>query len=240
MHDTRNGVKMFTHNHLRQATAVEQSYYEGKLYPLQDNVLALLQTDRFYLSGGTALSRWHYHHRYSDDLDFFFRGDAFPKEEFTVVYREIIARLAAHFKVEAAIDGDYFKRIFVVHNDTSLKIEFIFENYPHCGDYLKSCGCLIDSSENIAVNKITAVQDRKTAKDFVDLYFLLNDFELDLLLLDAAKKIVPLDYEGTVMAFADSVPEGVALLNLPVTADELNQFSRSLIKRLLHYARHTK
>jgi len=231
---------MFTQNHLRLATATERSFYEETLYPLQDKALSLLQTDRFYLSGGTALSRWHYDHRYSDDLDFFFRGDAFQKEEFSVVYREIIARLAANFRVEAVIDGEYFKRIFILYSDTSLKIEFIYENYPHCGGYLKSNDCLIDSSENIAVNKITAVQDRKTAKDFVDLYFLLKDFGLDLLLLDAAKKIVPLDYEGTVMAFADSIPEGVALLKLPVTADELNQFSRSLIKRLIVNARNTK
>jgi predicted nucleotidyltransferase component of viral defense system len=228
---------MFTQNHLKLATDQERSFYEETLYPLQDLALSLLQTDRFYLSGGTALSRWHYEHRYSDDLDFFFRGDAFHKEEFPVVYREIIARLATSFKVEATIDGEYFKRIYILHNDTSLKIEFIYENYPHCGEYLKSNDCLIDSSENIAVNKITAVQDRKTAKDFVDLYFLLNDFELDLLLLDAAKKIVPLDYEGTVMAFADSVPEGIALLKRPLTADELNQFSRSLIKSLIDNAR---
>jgi predicted nucleotidyltransferase component of viral defense system len=231
---------MFTQDHLRQATTAERSFYEEKLYPLQDKALSLLQTDMFYLSGGTALSRWHYEHRYSDDLDFFFRGDAFPKEEFSVVYREIVARLAVDFRIEAVIDGEYFKRIFILHNGTSLKIEFIFENYPHCGEYLKSNNCLIDSSENIAVNKITAVQDRKTAKDFVDLFFLLKDFELDLLLLDAAKKIVPLDYEGTVMAFADSVPEGAALLKLPVTVDELNQFSRALIKRLINYARNSK
>ncbi len=231
---------MFTKNHLRLATTAERSFYEETLYPLQDSALSLLQSDRFYLSGGTALSRWHYGHRYSDDLDFFFRGDAFSKEEFMIVYREIVARLAAHFLVEAVIDGDYFKRIFIAHNGTSLKIEFIFENYPHCGEYLHFNDCLIDSSENIAVNKITAVQDRKTAKDFVDLYFLLNDFELELLLLDAAKKIVPLDYEGAVLAFADTFPEGVALLKRPVTVDELNLFSRSLIQRLMHNARIAK
>ena len=228
---------MFTKKHLRQATKAEQSFYEEALYPLQDKALALLRTDRFYLSGGTALSRWHYEHRYSDDLDFFFRGDAFAKEEFPIAYRELISRLAANFQVEAVIDGDYFKRIFIMHDNTTLKIEFIYENYPHCGDYLNSNDSLIDSSENIAVNKITAIQDRKTTKDFVDLYFLLNDFELDLLLTGAAKKIVPLDYEGTVMAFADSVPEGIVLLKRPVTADELNQFSRSLIKRLIDNAR---
>jgi predicted nucleotidyltransferase component of viral defense system len=231
---------MFLDKHLRQATKEEKIFYEESLYPLQDEVLALLLTDKFYLSGGTALSRWHYQHRYSDDLDFFFRGDMFQKEEFSLAYREVVRRLAAYFSVEAVIDGEYFKRIFVVDKNTTLKIEFIFENYPHCGNYLNVNNCLIDSSENIAVNKITAVQDRKTVKDFVDLYFLLQDFELDLLLLDAAKKIVPLDYEGTVMAFAESSPEGVALLKRTLTADELNNFSRTLIKRLIENARNKK
>ena len=48
-------------------------YYEEKLYPLQDGVMNILQqsgTD-FFLTGGTALSRAYYNHRYSDDLDFF-------------------------------------------------------------------------------------------------------------------------------------------------------------------------
>lgn len=36
-------------------------------------VLAFIESSGtvFYLGGGTALSRFHYNHRYSDDLDFF-------------------------------------------------------------------------------------------------------------------------------------------------------------------------
>jgi predicted nucleotidyltransferase component of viral defense system len=48
-------------------------YYEENLYPLQDGVMNILShsgTD-FFLTGGTALSRAYYNHRYSDDLDFF-------------------------------------------------------------------------------------------------------------------------------------------------------------------------
>ncbi|MDZ7317466.1 MAG: nucleotidyl transferase AbiEii/AbiGii toxin family protein, partial [candidate division KSB1 bacterium] len=34
----------------------------------------------FYLSGGTALSRHYFNHRYSDDLDFFLNNDsAYPE-----------------------------------------------------------------------------------------------------------------------------------------------------------------
>ena len=44
-----------------------------RLYRLQNGVLNIVNSLSvpFYLTGGTALSRGYYHHRYSDDLDFF-------------------------------------------------------------------------------------------------------------------------------------------------------------------------
>ena len=49
------------------------SFYTTTLYPLQDRVFQVLKAlhTPFYLTGGTALSRGYYNHRYSDDLDFF-------------------------------------------------------------------------------------------------------------------------------------------------------------------------
>lgn len=51
----------------------DHSYYFKTLYPLQDQIFALLTSleTEFYLSGGTAASRRYLHHRFSDDLDFF-------------------------------------------------------------------------------------------------------------------------------------------------------------------------
>lgn len=47
-------------------------YYEESLYRLQNGVLNTVKSlnTPFYLTGGTALSRGYYNHRYSDDLDF--------------------------------------------------------------------------------------------------------------------------------------------------------------------------
>ena len=44
-----------------------------QLYVLQDEVMRAVFSRQlgFYLTGGTALSRFHLNHRYSDDLDFF-------------------------------------------------------------------------------------------------------------------------------------------------------------------------
>lgn len=47
--------------------------YQNNIYPFQNELLALVQGANvdFYLTGGTALSRFYLNHRYSDDLDFF-------------------------------------------------------------------------------------------------------------------------------------------------------------------------
>jgi hypothetical protein len=50
----------------RQATADEMELYFNGLYPLQDEVLQTIKNEAFYLTGGTALSRFHYQHRFSD------------------------------------------------------------------------------------------------------------------------------------------------------------------------------
>jgi len=44
-----------------------------KLYPLQNGVLNLVKKLKtpFFLTGGTAHSRFYFNHRFSDDLDFF-------------------------------------------------------------------------------------------------------------------------------------------------------------------------
>lgn len=55
-----------------------------KIYREQDAILRALKKLRsfpFVLSGGTALSRFYFHHRFSEDLDFFFEGFSFSFEE---------------------------------------------------------------------------------------------------------------------------------------------------------------
>lgn len=54
------------------------AYYEENLYKLQNGVLNIVKElgTPFYLTGGTALSRGYYKHRYSDDLDFFVNNDS--------------------------------------------------------------------------------------------------------------------------------------------------------------------
>jgi hypothetical protein len=63
-------------------------------------------SEQIYLSGGTALSRFHFDHRFSEDLDFFFDGSRFPEEEFNAFGREAIRKLTAKLgRVGVGIGG---------------------------------------------------------------------------------------------------------------------------------------
>jgi predicted nucleotidyltransferase component of viral defense system len=54
-----------------------KEYFTTKLYPLQDGILNIVKKSNtpFYLTGGTALSRGRYGHRFSEDLDLFVDND---------------------------------------------------------------------------------------------------------------------------------------------------------------------
>ena len=67
---------------------MQEKFYTKKLYPLQDDVLKLIENEStgFYLGGGTALSRHYLDHRFSDDLDFFQNdSDDFKKDATKII-----------------------------------------------------------------------------------------------------------------------------------------------------------
>lgn len=146
------------------------AYYQDKLYPLQDRALAMIKSvaPAFYLTGGTALSRFYLHHRYSEDLDLFTNRHAkFP--EFMDGIRKELEREFRNVRIQLS-DTD-FVRMFVSDNDTELKIEFINDVGYHFQDINIVNGIPIDSWQNILSNKVTALS-RSAAKDFSDILFL--------------------------------------------------------------------
>jgi predicted nucleotidyltransferase component of viral defense system len=226
-------------NNIKQASTEDIAYYEQILYPLQDKIFPLIQSDMLYLSGGNCLSRFYYHHRFSDDLDFFFDGYRNPKEYFEPVIREIINRIEPHYSIEMAVNSAFFKRLFLYSNQIPLKVEFIFENYKSAGNRHKIDDLFIDSKENIAANKLTAIQGRNSLKDFVDLYYLLGEIDFEEAAAWAESKIVPLDYEGLMTMFAGEPLEGQVLMKKPLTEEEISGFVNGLIRRLFDHAQRT-
>jgi predicted nucleotidyltransferase component of viral defense system len=57
-------------NFYRKATTQEMQLYQEKIYALQDVILSLTTTfDDLYLTGGTALARFYFQHRLSEDSE---------------------------------------------------------------------------------------------------------------------------------------------------------------------------
>ena len=146
-------------------------YYLNTLYPLQDKVLDIVSSikNRFYLTGGTALSRAYLNHRYSDDLDFFVNNDDSYKEQ---VERILASIESSGLKFEEADMHESFSRIFVVKESSSLKIDFVNDVGHRVGVPEKTSFFVrTDSMRNILSNKLTAL-GRLEAKDVVDILFI--------------------------------------------------------------------
>lgn len=222
---------------LRKATPEETRYYEQKLYPMQDEILSMITTDRIYLTGGTCLSRFYYQHRYSDDLDLFYDAKKFPKEDFTNVFYELVDKLKSKFIVEVQRDDEYFKRVFVEKDGAKLKMEFVLDHLPLAAPLVKINNFYLDSKINVGANKITTVYHRKTFRDYFDLSFLLQDYPLPELIKYAETKIVPLDYVTTLLALnAPSYGDPVRMIK-EVSIFDFENFIKSLQRQLLEHAK---
>lgn len=228
---------------IRKATEDERKYYHQRLYPLQDQIferLADFWKEGFYLTGGAALSRFYYEHRFSDDLDFFFDGKTYDNSRFKVLGAELIDLISAEHDVEVSLEAEYFKRLFI-RGEVDMKIEMVFDPYKRAGNLQDSYGICIDSKENIAANKFSAVSGRKMTKDFFDLFFLLREIGFNDAVGYAEYKHVPLDYEGIMLAVGDllSSPaalEGQILTEIEVDETEFKAFVRDLIEKLIIHA----
>jgi len=148
-------------------------YYEENLYPLQDGVMNTISKCgvQFFLTGGTALSRAYYNHRYSDDLDFFLNDD----DEYAAQVNEVFIKLkeAGFFW---SLTNDFISRKTFTSfkagwnkSDALLKLDFVNDVASRFGAIVETeIYYRTDSIRNMLSNKLTALF-RYAAKDVVDI-----------------------------------------------------------------------
>lgn len=164
------------------------TYYEKELYPLQDRVLKRLDSLKtpFYLTGGTALSRCHFNHRYSDGLDLFVNNHP----EFVAKSEEIITGLRESFDTQIVTKTETYCLIQI---DGKLKIDLVNDVPAHIGS-LDKCSIYskVDNTLNILSNKITAIISREEPKDVVDIWVIAKNEAVDWqrIFVDASSKAV--------------------------------------------------
>lgn len=170
----------------------------------------------FYFTGGTALSVFYLNHRYSEDLDFFCM-EKFDRSLVLEKVRLMGAELGFTFTHQ-------WKEVVYVFflkfpREKPLKVDFGY--YPHVrvekGKMYQ--GMQIDSLLDIAINKLSTINQRLHPKDFVDLYYLLKKFTIwDLI-------------EGVKVKFRMEVEPWILASDLEFTVDKL-KFMPEMIKPL--------
>jgi len=173
----------------------------------------------YYLTGGTALSEFYLQHRYSDDLDFFTRKQEGFEADYSL-FREIM--LSNGLLIASQSIQSQFARFFVTREskpDDKLKIEFARDAEARMSPPETHGRVVIDSFEDIAVNKICAIFGRMPpeSKDFCDLYFILEEssFSLEYLISRAGEKEAPFDGEDGMLGLAVNLLEADNLTMLP-------------------------
>lgn len=146
------------------------------LSPNQIKILDLLGREKnvvknFYLTGGTALAEFYLWHRLSEDLDFFSEKE-FNPQDISVILKKI-SKSAGIKKVD--FEQSFNRNLFFLElkNDV-VKTEFTYFPFPGIDPRKKYKGIAVDSLRDLAVNKIFTVYQKPRARDFIDLYFIIQ------------------------------------------------------------------
>lgn len=119
----------------------------------------------FRLVGGTALAL-QMGHRNSIDLDFFGERD---------ILEELFVEKLKKFGQVQVLKASKNILITIVNG---VKTDFVRYTYPWISDKIMDGEISLASKQDIAAMKLNAISGRGSKKDFIDLYFLLNDFSL--------------------------------------------------------------
>ena len=133
------------------------------------NILSQSGTD-FFLTGGTALSRAYYNHRYSDDLDFFVNRSRTYDEQLDIVL-DLLGEYGYKWDTDKKFTRAENFTTLAVYKDSnvSLKLDFVNDLVPHFGEILETdLFYRTDSVFNILSNKLSAIF-RFEAKDIADI-----------------------------------------------------------------------
>jgi predicted nucleotidyltransferase component of viral defense system len=126
-----------------------------------------LLNNHFYLTGGTPLTEFYLHHRYSEDLDFFSEKEVDPLAIQTFFKKN---KNELGFK-KVDFQQSYNRNLFFLHYPTeTLKTEFTYFPFPRIDQGIIRYGISIDSLLDIAVNKLFTIYQRTKARDYIDLY----------------------------------------------------------------------
>src|SRR3989338_2980895 len=210
------------------------------LTPKQSEFLELAQSERqivkhFYLTGGTALAEFYLHHRLSEDIDLFSENQEVNQSLTDVFLKKISSKL----KIKT-IDRSKFLGLISYHltykDGQKLKVDFNYYPFPRIERGLKFGNLSIDSLIDIATNKIHTLFMKPRTRDFIDLYFIFQNKEMDVytfILLAKAKfdwDIDKMNLDNQFIRVKDIKKEDYPKTLIPFNLDDMESFFLTLAK----------
>lgn len=177
----------------------------------------------FYLAGGTALAL-QYGHRKSIDLDWFSR-DSFK----TVKLKKDLTKFG-----KMTIDSEETDTLNL--NLEGVKISFLGYPYKPLFPFLEWKGAKIADYRDIACMKLDAVSSRGSKKDFIDLYFFLQDYSLSDLFKLFDKKYKNIQYNKlhilkSLVYFTDADNEPMPVMLKKIDWQKVKDFFQRLVEK---------
>lgn len=159
----------------------------------QKKVLDLISKEnylvrKFYFTGGTPLSVFYLFHRLSEDVDLFSEQE---------IHLPSIERFIGKTKKKLnLIKVDYIKYLglhsfyLFFSRQNYLKIDFNYYPFPRIEKGIKYKNITVDSLYDIAVNKVHTISMKARARDFIDIYFIIQEknWDFEKLIMDAKAK----------------------------------------------------
>lgn len=127
--------------------------------------------ETFYFTGGTALTEYYLHHRESEDLDFFSETE-FDVEPLTFFISQL--KKSLNFE-EIDYQQNFNRNLFFLRfpNNYVLKTEFTYYPFPRI-EKKTDRNLQIDSLLDIAVNKLFTIYQNPRSRDYIDLFFIIE------------------------------------------------------------------
>jgi predicted nucleotidyltransferase component of viral defense system len=150
---------------------------------------------RFYFSGGTALSEYYLQHRYSEDLDFFSEEEIISADLNLFLTTNKSNFGATQIQYQRSFNRNIF---FLNYADNAeLKLEFTYYPFTRIEKGLQIDNIQIDSVLDIAVNKVFTLTQQVRGRDYFDIYMICQKYKFvfaDLLKKARQKFDYPINY----------------------------------------------
>lgn len=207
---------------------------------LQDDFLTIFfkspLANHFYLTGGTALTRYYFQHRESIDLDLFTNNQT---QDFAQVNQIVLGIFhTLDLQITSQVNTDtYIQYIVSDASGIIFKVDLVKDIPIHFGHFNVNNGVRVDSLENIGSNKVLAVFGRTDAKDFIDLYWILHQTDLKFNDLYRLAQEKDLGLSELYLAYALQNIENIHLfpqMLKPLPWEEIKDFFQALARQLLN------